>query len=209
MATQRAVSVTWPYHVTRWYTHRRVRVVVGAIVLFHSLWNSHLLYGLEVKSKGKCIVKDANYEALVIEIAKTDAILSYWLPLVLLIITSTVLTRKLRESKNLPTEGVVATDTGRVRKVNTVTLTALAVSLTYVVLMIPYSVYMATSYFSPGAVVVTEELVRTILFNRCGFVVMNFNYAVNFYLYSLTGDRFRNEFLRLVFCWRERGKTPA
>jgi hypothetical protein len=189
MATQRANSVTRPHHVTRLYTTRRVRFVILAIVFFFFFlsWYSHLLYGLEVKSKGSCTSKDANYDNFLVEFAKADAIVSYWFPLLLLIIANAVLTRKLRESTTLPTESVNATpESRRVRKVNSVTLTAVAVSLAYIVLTMPYSVYMATSYFSTGAVAVTEDLVQKMLFLRYGLVVVNFNYAVNFFISTVS-----------------------
>jgi hypothetical protein len=209
MATQRAVSVTWPHHVTRWYTNRRVRIVIAAIVVALCLYYAHLLYGGEVVGKGICTSKDQSYENFLRWFAKVDAIVSLGLPLLLLLIANTVLIWKLRESTSAPTEGVIAKDAARVKKVNSVTLTTVAVSLAYIVLTMPMTVYMMTSYISIDATTITPNFVRTVLFQRSSLIVLYFNYAVNFYLYCLTGSKFRAQFFRLVSCFTSRAKTPA
>jgi G protein-coupled receptor 139 len=210
MAIQRAVSVTWPHHVTWLFTNRRVRFIIAAIVLVLSLYYSHLLYGFEANENNDCTTVDADYDQFLAEFAKAEAILFYLVPILLLLLTNTVLIYKLRESVSLHMEaGIVATETSsRAKKVNSVTLTAVTVSMTYVVLKMPYCVYLASSYIrQQGGALSTEAFARDVVFKRCGAILVSFEFAVNFYLYCLTGSKFRAEFRNLVVCWQPREKN--
>jgi hypothetical protein len=50
-------------------------------------------------------------------------------------------------------------------------------------------------------VIVEETFGQTIVFAVID-VMLESNYTVNFYLYCLTGRRFRNEFLKVISCGR-------
>ena len=127
------------------------------------------------------------------------------LPFAWLFLSNSVLVLKLRRSVKDAGNELTTTDTqqaSREKNANSVTLTAIVVSLVFVVLTSPMAFYNFFTFVSPIANrtdVNNNYLAFHLFLNDVFYMLLYFNYSVNFYLYCLTGERFRRE-LREIMC---------
>ena len=88
------------------------------------------------------------------------------------------------------------------------TVTVIVVSITYLVLTLPGTIYYIRSYitlpwttgYERATAIFTAYLMDTL---------SQTNKAINFYLYCLTGRKFREEFIKVMCCGRKRGQRGA
>ena len=205
MTIQRAVSVAWPHRVNVLCTPRRSWWVILTIVVFFSLAYSHMLYGVGVvPSAGyACIMTSQSYALFMLNVwVNIDMFLFSLLPFACLFLSNSVLVLKLRRSVKDADDQLTTTDTqqaSRERKANSVTLTAIVVSAVFIVLTSPQAIYNTFSFKNTNSETgnVDDLALRFFLqktFNMIGY----FNYSVNFYLYCLTGEKFRKEFRKIM-----------
>ena len=214
MTTQRAVSVAWPHRVNVLCTPRRSWWIILTIVVFFSLAYSHMLYGFGVMPSAghACAMTSKSYERFIFNVwVKIDMFLFSVLPFACLFLSNSILVLKLRRSVKNAGVQMTITDTekaSRERTANSVTLTAIVVSVVFVVLTSPLAFY---NFFSfTNANTETEdanELAVRFFIQNLFYMIAYFNYSVNFYLYCLTGERFRKELRKIVCGWRQRAST--
>ena len=84
------------------------------------------------------------------------------------------------------------------------TLTVTVLSLTFLFLTLPLSVYYVLSYVTKEYDKVSaQEYAKVYFFSTMTYILADCNSAVNFYLYCLTGRKFREEFFRVILCWKK------
>ena len=211
MTVQRAASVVWPHRVSVLCTRRKSIFTVMGIVLFTVSIHSHILYGAELiyDDNGTlvvCCVKRDGYGRFMENVWSWVDLLSFSaLPFLCLVASNGLLVKKLTFSiheTNLKLSlGQSDQAKTRTRKVSSVTVTLIAVSTTFILLNLPFSAYILLHAFDvlPGS----DDLEAKTLSNFI-YAVVNIlwycNSAVNFYLYCLTGSKFRTECLRVITC---------
>ena len=83
------------------------------------------------------------------------------------------------------------------------TILLLSVSGVFVLLHIPYAIILAFNYFKPPIVVwMTEDpegFAKYLAYTTIGFVIRDFQNSLNFFLYCISGNRFRSTFMK-IFC---------
>ena len=205
MTIQRAVSVAWPHRVSVLCTRRRSWWTILTIVVFFFLAYSHMLYGVGiVPSAGyACIMTSQSYALFMLNVwVNIDMFLFSLLPFACLFLSNSVLILKLRRSVKDAGDQLTTTDTqqaSREKNANSVTLTAIVVSVVFIVLTSPQAIYNTFSFKNTNTETgdVDDLALRFFLqktFNMIGY----FNYSVNFYLYCLTGEKFRKEFRKIM-----------
>ncbi|XP_070182904.1 type-1 angiotensin II receptor B-like [Littorina saxatilis] len=208
MTIQRAVSVVWPHRVDLVCTRTRSwRIIVG-ITLLALLLNSHLLYGIDVipGAPPSCVITDYGYARFLLDFwIYADICMFSFVPFAFLLLGNVVLVSKLRKSlkdavRHLgPDESQKRT---RSSEALSISVTVIVVSMSFIVLTLPLALnnMLSILYHAEGR---GEEpnrdeyalgLFLQDLFRAIGYL----NYALNFYLYCLTGTRFRNEFKTLM-----------
>lgn len=215
MATQRAVSVVWPHRVNALCTPRRSGKIILAIIAFFCLAYSHMLYGFGVVRIfffRACTVASRGYESFIRNVwAKLDIFLCSLLPFVCLFLCNGVLVLKLKTSVKDVNDQLAGTDSQRASRakiVNSITLTAIIVSLTFVLLSLPLAIRNMVSFLTVPTEVTDDAILRAFL-GDFFYLVACFNFSVNFYLYCLTGEKFRNEFKKIFCGFRERLTTAC
>ena len=205
MATHRALMVTWPHRVNAICTPRRSWCAVIAIVVFSSLVLSHMLYGVEIiQAVGICGVK-GKYRVFVNQIwNKVEFFLDFLLPIVCIMLSNIVLVYKLRVSVREASDQLATSETqtvSRAKTVNSVTLQAVGVSCAFIVLASPISIYNVVSLTSHGKYMTIADLYTFAVLETVESIFHTFfymNYSVNFYIYCLTGSKFRNQFKNFI-----------
>ena len=216
MTTQRAVSVAWPHRVNVLCTPRRSWWIILTIVVFFCLAYSHMLYGFGiVPSAGHaCAMTSKSYELFTINVwMKIDMLFYSVLPFTCLFLSNSVLVLKLRRSMKDAGDHLTTTHTqqaSRERKANSVTLTAIVVSVVFVVLTAPLAFYNLLSFTNANTETKdANELALRFFLQNLFYIIGYFNYSVNFYLYCLTGERFRKEFRQIMCgCGQNAGSGP-
>ena len=193
LTVERAVVTYFPLHSHRFNKPRTGIICVVAIFAFLVCINAHLLYGFEFYDYGNftyCSFVDVNY---------FDFYHYYWtwigdfvmyciLP-VIIIITANIAT-VLRVIKSRKSTSSTISETARQRKRHLFVVT-LMVSITFVVLSSPPALWNAispyiiedTGVYTPGQLIL-ETIVYFMWF---------LNHSLNFYLYILSGRRFRKD----------------
>ncbi|KAL8604340.1 hypothetical protein ACOMHN_028103 [Nucella lapillus] len=212
----RAVSVVWPHRVNLLCTRRLAIVQIVGMTLFPSLAYSHYLYGYELnfsKETGdySCELKSGRYLTFVNEIfTYIDMVLYSLLPFTCIICANGVLVWALRGTVRMARHNLAEKESVAAREKATfsVTRTVIVLCVRYVMLTLPASVdYIFGSFFLTAAEVPSPEEAKTYLSSLVMHMLMFSNNAVNFYLYCLTGKRFRVEFIRIF--WYARHRCPA
>ncbi|KAL8568598.1 hypothetical protein ACOMHN_006259 [Nucella lapillus] len=212
MTVHRAMSVVWPHRVNVLCTRRTVLLMMAAVTVCIALLYSHYLVGYEVAllenlNAYKCTMTTQDYVYFHSNIFVYVEMLVYSaLPFILIVLANSILTWKLLASakRNL-TEGLSSQAQAREKAANSVTLTVMTVSLTFLVLTLPspinFLVNHFASFFGPAQLSRSEWLGKLAVAFVC-HLLGHTNHAINFYLYCLTGRRFRGEFIKVVCCGR-------
>ena len=204
MTTQRAVSVAWPHRVNVLCTPRRSWWTILTIVVFFCLVYSHMLYGIGiVPSAGhSCTLVSKSYELFLRNVwLKIYILLFSFLPFACLFLSNSVLVLKLRRSVKDAREQLTTTDTqhaNREKNASSITLTAIVVSLVFIVLTFPLALYNLLSLVAAN-IRFTDDINLSVFIRQVVYITAYFNYSVNVYLYCLTGERFRMKF-REIMC---------
>ena len=213
MTVHRVLGIVWPHRTRQFLTKSNAKKVVLSIVLFLSLGNAHLFYGHTLQPAGKgqtasCFFNFASerysqfYRSVWVLV---DVVVAVLLPFLCLLVTNTVLVRRvgqsLREARETLAEGRSDQFASRDKKLSSMTLTLIITSVAFFLLASPVTVFNLWEMTSGYATVNDVRLLATSeLAVSVGVVMLYLNFAINFYLYCLTGARYRAEFVRLFGC---------
>lgn len=204
MTTQRAASIVWPHKVHVVCTRRLSLSLVAGVTVTALLLHAHMLYGYELKrfsntSASVCTDTTDEYNIFMSIVWPWLDLLSFsLLPFLLLAISNGVLVWKLLTSvRNL--KSVAASRNQfrlRQKEASSVTKTVFFVSIVFVLLSLPYSVSLIVAVSYIGGQRNYDLRFRDLLGPYYTVVTLLWfsNSAVNFYLYCLTGHKFRTEF---------------
>ena len=134
-----------------------------------------------------------------------DMVVAVFLPFACLLVTNTVLIRKvgqsLREARDSLAEGRSDPFASRDKKLSSMTITLIATSVAFLLLTSPIVVYMIW-YGTLASDALNDVRLRATndLASNASLVLWYTNLGINFYLYCLTGARYRAEFVRLFGC---------
>ncbi|KAL8603338.1 hypothetical protein ACOMHN_039701 [Nucella lapillus] len=214
LTLHRAMSVVWPHRVSVICTRRTVLRLVVSIAVFFALVYSHALVGMDRvynKTVHKCMVKSVEYMNFLNVFIYVELCLYCLFPFACLVSGNIVLVWKLAASVKKARGGLTQTTSQqtltREKNANSVTLTVIVVSLTFLVLTLPTSVNFIQT-FLPLTVhtLSVSEYAELFFVATVRSLLGHSNAAINFYLYCLTGRRFREEFFKIVSCGR-RGRV--
>ena len=212
MTVHRALSVVWPHRTRKFLTKNNARKVVVFIVSLCAFSNAHTLYGHSLTPaaangrKAVCFasfVSESYGQFFNLVWVWEDIVVSVLLPFACLLVTNSVLIRKvgqsLREAKETFAEGRTDQFGARSKKLSSMTATLIATSVAFLLLTSPLAAYMIVKRaFGRGRV---RGGIRSVAANKLalssGLMLWYTNLAINFYIYCLTGARYRTEFLRL------------
>ena len=220
MTTHRAFSIVWPHRASKLSKRCNAVTVVVSIDLFCALTNAHLLYGhslqpTEDSQTAECFYSfvSGGYRMFFRrDWVWVDMMMAVFLPFACLLVTNTVLVRKvgqsLREARDTLAEGRSDPFASRDKKLSSMTITLIATSVAFLLLTSPIVVYMIW-YGTLASDALHDVRVRATihLASNAGLLLWYTNLGINFYLYCLTGARYRAEFVRLVGCRGSSGGT--
>ena len=218
MTAQRAVCVLWPHRANVLCTVGKSKVIVMCMTIFISGIHAHLLYGFEVKMTNGVLQCDISqdYSTFFHSVwVLIDLFIFCVLPWLCLAISNSLLVWKLkvsvREAEDSLGAGQVDTITDRKKKATSITVTLIAVSVAFLVLTFPMSFVQVLAFIAW----LTES--RASLFNSRGHYYSKhlsrqfwyMNSCINFYVYCLTGSKFRREAKKIFSCFSQDSDKPG
>ena len=223
MTVHRTLSVVWPHKTRNILRKGGARKMVFFIVSFCTVTNAHTLYGHSLvpppgalngtarPRKAACFASfhSESYGEFFNNVwVWEDSVMAVLLPFACLIVTNTFLVRRvgqsLAEARETLAEGHRSDQqlAARGKKLSSMTVTVIATSVAFLLLTSPLAAYMivqrALGRGGRGRDVRTRAADNLTL--SSGLMTWYMNLAINFYIYCLTGARYRREFLRL-FGW--------
>ena len=209
VTAQRAVCVLWPHRANVLCTVGKSKVIVVLMILFISGIHAHLLYGYDVETSGGHIfcgpIKD--YMPFIYEIwSIVDMLIFTLLPWLCLAVCNSLLVWKLKASLR---EAEVSLGSGqadkmnnRKKKVSSMTVTLVAVSVAFLTLTFPMSFIQILNFvfWTSGSIDVLNSSRAIDYLWEISLPLWYLNSCINFYVYCLTGSKFRKEAKQMLCC---------
>ena len=210
MTLQRAASILWPHRVSSAWTARKARITVLVIVVTLMILNSHILYGRRLQSlpsgQAVCVFVSEDYRQFSNHVWPwVDTSVTSLAPFVLLISANVVLVMRVRQAMEEARQTLAAgsTDQLKVRqqKTSRMTLTLVCVSVAFLVLTSPICLFFVLQRTASHAIVAdVNEAAFNFFFEAIGTILWLANSAINFYIYVLTGTRYRAAMASVCGC---------
>ena len=216
MTLQRAASVLWPHRVNIMFTLKTAKRYTVGIVSIVFLLSSHFFYGAVLAPSYNGSVTTCSYPNLAPEYnffrefiwTWIDALLFSLLPFAILISSNSVLIWKVsdsvRKARATLASGQSDQLSSRTKKVSSLTVTLIVVSVVFFLLTGPMSLSLIIAPFGTDKEKQSEkefrinELIYWLL-----TLMWDSNSAVNFYLYCLTGTKFRADARKMLTCFKQ------
>ena len=215
MTTHRMTSVVWPHLTGAISSGRTSLIVVVCIVSFMAALNSHELFAYSVSSftvnpynnGTERICHFFNHPNLSLRYFEysvfpwVDMTISSILPFCLLLVDNTLLIRKVAQSvsfaRKMTSGGSSKHVMSREKKASSMTIMVTVASIAFLVLTLPVIPmnYAHYAFFLTGDSV---DAARGALGVTIATLLYYCNSAINFYLYCLSGTKFRNELKRCI-----------
>lgn len=213
MTTHRTTSVMWPHLTGALSSKRKPLIVVICIVSFMAVLNAHELFAYSVSSV--TVIPDNNGTQRVCHYAShpdlslryfeysiftwVDMMLSSVLPFCLLFINNVLLVRKVFQSVRLARKmaagGSSNHASSREKKASSITVMVTVTSMAFFLLTLP-AIPMDYAYYAFFRTGDSADVARGKLGLSITTGLYYCNSAINFYLYCLSGSRFRKELKR-------------
>lgn len=212
MTLERTCSACIPHRVNMFCTKRRACYLIVFIVLFQLCMQSHFLFGLAVLDKGRngtqeCRAVSKEYDFFIHNLYPfVDLVLLSLIPFILVILGNIIIIWKtflsLRTAAELNlTSGKSALL--RRRRASSMTVILLCLSALFLLTTSPTCVFnmWERGESAKAALKTPVGIARTELTWASVNIIMYCNNTFNFYLYCLSGRKFRNE-IRRQFSWK-------
>ncbi|KAL8608005.1 hypothetical protein ACOMHN_023821 [Nucella lapillus] len=201
VTVQRTMAVLWPHRMRVMCTVRRTWVVIATLVLSACGLCSHMLVGMDISKENRCqtIPGAYRYFYVVIFAWVYSGMVSIF-PIICQFVCDIILSVTLFRAVSSSSSVAHNTD-NRKKTAYMTTVMILAVSCAFLVLTLPFCVYLIWSSY---VYIVIRQHPLTIPSVQLVYAIMNqlwyTNSAINFFLYILTGTKFRKEFMSWIRC---------
>ena len=209
MTAQRAVCVLFPHRANVLCSVRRSKVIVVSMALVIAAVHVHILYGLYLETNNgsrTCTLMD-EYKAFFREIwSWVDMCIFSLLPWLCLAVSNSLLVWKLKTALREAEVSLGSGQTDRIKDrkktATSITITLIAVSTAFLVLTFPWSFLSILHfvYWMNGSLNALQSSRAYFYTKQISFPLWYANSCINFYVYCLTGSKFRKEAKQILCC---------
>lgn len=196
----RFYAIWWPIRAVFVFSPKRAKIVLVATTLSACIYSSHVFwtYTLKLDDKGRiltCVSSD-KYQYFMMHIFPSLKLTTYcFLPFAFVLMMNIAIICKLVRRSNQVRRLTSQAHQSVNNKYKIVSL-LLTLSFTWLILTSPYNIWSLTGY--RGTEKSNKE--NTLLLKTILFTMMYINHALNFYIYCLTGRKFRGELMNFLKC---------
>ena len=209
MTVQRAVCVLWPHRANVLCTAGKSKVIVVSMVLFITVIHAHILYGFSVfliTGKRSCnAIPEYDYFFTGIW-SWVDMLIFSFLPWLCLAISNSLLVWKLKasilEAEVSLGSGQADTINDRKKKATSITVTLVVVSTAFLILTFPMSFVQILNFvrWMNGTLYTGTRSDALYYTQQLSYPLWYANSCINFYVYCLTGAKFRRDVQHIFNC---------
>lgn len=206
MTIERLIAIWFPLKVANWSTKRRAFIVLALMGLALSLINIHrMIMWIEVKRwAGSMCVHHPDYTHFNVNILPyLHATVYSFIPVIILVPCNIMIIVSLKRSskKLLKLTNKVNKEQAmeKEKQQNQITVMLVSVSIVFVVLTLPYVIFFLIAIYWDFRYNYSGVAIYFFL-EQVAYLSAESNHAVNFFLYFLTGKKFRDSFFRLLCC---------
>lgn len=205
MSLERYFAVAHPLSVGRVFTSKvATGLSISLFIIFLSFNVPYLLF--VTTSNGRRVCTFDQHMSIFEPWNKVDSIVAAYIPAVVILLLNVLIVVQVRRAQVQQRKMQQSAARGQDQTAQ-ITRMLLAVSISYWFLTIPMAIYFAgsqyffdfTDLYSYSAAYLTQQV--------CAFLLLT-NNSINFYLYCLTGNKFRQE-LRAMFCHQTQTQPPV
>ncbi|XP_067649769.1 probable G-protein coupled receptor 139 [Haliotis asinina] len=204
ISAERLTAVAFPMKVGLIWSLKKATGIMVGVFLFLALIHSHIFATVTHYESYTCTVKGAYHQYLIPFWYFTSATIYSFIPAVSIIIFSTLIVLLLRryskQRRRISVGEPAQTEAQRQERQITIMLVILAV--VFVILTIPRCVYVILQLNMCPDERDYMCVERKKFFDSITTQLADTNHAINFYLYFLSGRKFREEFMKLFRCGR-------
>ncbi|KAL8572046.1 hypothetical protein ACOMHN_038404 [Nucella lapillus] len=206
MTSQRLMSVVVPHRVSVLCTARRGKLISAAIAVISCVINVHffLNYHVETTQEGykSCVSKD---KGMVDVLGTLTLFLMSFIPFLLLIVINSLLIYRVLRSNQTAGKlaaGSAQLSASRSAQLTSMTTTLVFTSLAFLMLTLPscvFNLYLESIGYFEGEIEDEDLTIKLAWGDSVCILLWASNSAINFYIYVLSGGKFRQE-VRRCFC---------
>ena len=196
VTVERFLAVWFPLRATTMCNLARAKFVTVMIAMIFILINSHIFWTAKLHTlhNGQVKCMSYAYENIVCKVFPWIYLVLYsFLPVLVLLLFNTLIIVNLAKSKPL-FQAMTKNDQQTRYDHQKLAVCLLVISFTWIVTTMPRPLY---PFFMEKPRTVSEQA-ETVFIRTLCFLLMYVNHAVNFFIYGLTGQRFRMELRRFL-----------
>ena len=203
---ERVIAVQFPLRASEWCTVKRTAIVVAAagIFSFAIMFGYPLIFVYTSRPGNGCKYREDMTEFIEIWF-KIDSSFFAFIPMILISLSNVLIITRLRQSTKRHQQMTSSEESRKKREKEqrNTTITLTAVCFAFLVLHMPIAIYNIFS-FSVNEITNQEEKANWTFLNMFGLSLMEVQNSVNFYLYFLTGRRYRQVTFNIIFPCRQK-----
>ena len=211
MTFDKYIAIKWPHRSSVYSTPRRAKIILLAVFLFALIYNGpHLLLANVV---GEVCLTYTIGGTVVEMYSWITFLVNGIIPFLLLIHMNYAIVQTVRKSQKMFKSNANATGTGSIayknewvnkrqrtmkNAENQLTIMLLLVTTLFLIFLLP--AFIRFIYFSLVERDTPSKYARTILFFEITYKLYTTNNGINFFLYCISGKRFRNDLKEMLCC---------
>ena len=204
MTIDKYIAIKWPHRAATYSTPRRAKTIVLNLYICAIVYNSPQLYLTQV-TDGQCVAYGTG-GVLTMIYSWLSFVLNAVIPFTLLIYTNFVIVKAVRKSRKMfGADTCAQTDQGLEARQNTMksaenqlTIMLLSVTMLFLILLCP--TYIRFIYMAFAERDTPYQYANSLLIYQISFKLYCTNSGINFFLYCISGQKFRNDLKEILFC---------
>ena len=205
MTIERFIAIWFPFKVKKICNKRNAVIILACMLIFFVLANLQFLFTFEEVDdpfvKYDCRPKEDHATFVEYVWYWIDGVMYAFLPITLIIVFNTLIIYAVRKSnkehRDLTNRAINMSD--KLTQQRQLTLMLLTISLVFVILILPNCIFfIVRTYWSWRDTM--RGIAQYYLVYQTVFLLSDLNHAVNFYLYCLSGRKFRQKFIQILCC---------
>lgn len=212
VTVERFLAVWFPLKANTMCSVSRARFVtfmtalIFILINIHVLWTAELLPAPNSINPDKLICAAYAYQNFVCNVFPwINLVLYSFLPFAILLVLNSLIVVCLVRNQNIVTSSMTKDDRFMRNTHRKLAITLLAISFVWIITTIPRPLY---QLFSPKPKSF-DDMARGVLGKVICFLLMYANHSINFFLYCLTGQRFRIELSKFVRQCQRKQNPPV
>ena len=203
VTAERFVAVRFPLRVSTICTRKNAIVTLTVIILVSLLTSIYApVFMIKAPDHDGCIF-DSQYTHFIFVYTWTVVnTLNSYIPMLLICIFNVGIIHAMKKAGKMQTKISTASSSQSVSMSRQITRMCVAVSVTFIVCILPITVASPVYHFLVDFNDPVGYATLTLL-SYLSWLLLTFNHTINFFLYIITGKRFRREFKSAVLCRRQ------